>query len=157
MDPYPGVSGLHGEEVFVVEAVLPLTLTGKVQLGMLSVLSLCGGAGCHGISWQGVLPINALQDAQKYNTKSHVTIAGILVVVGSLTFNTTANRQRQLDEHLLHVCLDLVQVLLTEVLHCVPHGKRLKHADPLPKIYIVKQRYICMTEGYRTGCIQRDM
>lgn len=66
-----------------------------------------------------------------------MAISGILVVVGSLTFNTTADRQRQLDEHLLHVRLDLVQVFLTEVLHCVPHGEWLKHADPLPKIYIV--------------------
>lgn len=46
-------------------------------------------------------------------------------------FNAAPDRQRQLDEHLLHVGFDLVQVLLTEMLHSVPHSKRLKHTNSL--------------------------
>lgn len=56
---------------------------------------------------------------------------------GSLTFNTTADRKRQLDKHLLHVCFDLVQVFLTEVLHRVSHSKGFKHTDPLPMFHVV--------------------
>lgn len=40
VNPYPWVPGLHGKEVLVVEAVFPLPLASKVQLGMLPVLAL---------------------------------------------------------------------------------------------------------------------
>ena len=41
VNPYPWVPGLHGKEVFVVEAMFSLTLAGKVQLGMLLILAFC--------------------------------------------------------------------------------------------------------------------
>ena len=40
-------------------------------------------------------------------------------------------RKGQLDIDTLHVGLDLVQVLLTEVLHSVTHGEGLEDADPV--------------------------
>ena len=39
--------------------------------------------------------------------------------------------QGELDANALHVGLDLVQVLLTEVLDGVPHGERLKDGNPV--------------------------
>ncbi len=48
-----------------------------------------------------------------------------------LTLNCTPDRQRQGDKYLLHVGLDLVEMLLGKVLDRVPHRVRLKDADPL--------------------------
>ena len=45
--------------------------------------------------------------------------------------NGALDRQRDLDAHALHVRLDLVQVLLAEVLHGVPHGVGLKYGHPV--------------------------
>lgn len=47
------------------------------------------------------------------------------------TFNGALCGRRNADGDLVHVRLDLVEVLLAEVLHCVAHGERLKHAHAL--------------------------
>ena len=46
-------------------------------------------------------------------------------------FDCELNGQRKLDADTLHVGLDLVQVLLTEVLNSVSHGERLEDGYPV--------------------------
>ena len=77
---------LHGVESGLVEAMLPTSLTCKVELGML-------------------LPLPFL--------------------------NCELDGQRELHANALHVGLNLVQVLLTEVLDGVSHGEGLKDRYPV--------------------------
>ena len=77
---------LHGVECGLVEAMLPTSLTCKVELGVLLPLPF---------------------------------------------FDCELDGQRKLHANALHVGLDLVQVLLTEVLDGVSHGERFKYRYPM--------------------------
>ena len=49
-------------------------------------------------------------------------------------FDGTLDRERQLHRQAGHVRLDLVEVLLTKVLHRVAHRIRLEHGDSLQSV-----------------------
>lgn len=56
------------------------------------------------------------------------------------TFNGTFCRRRYPNWYFVHVCLNFIEVFLTEMLYCVPHRVRFKDAHPLRSRPDVQQR-----------------
>jgi hypothetical protein len=83
---------------------------------------------------------------QLYCTMNHICLQNISNFQPSaapkqLTFNRTFCRRWNSNRYLFHIGFDLVQMFLTEMLHCVSHWVWFKHTYPLQNKIICNNRH----------------